>query len=253
MKKEMRRFLLGTATMGLFTAIPALSSAAPVVWMDSFVQNQAPTIEQCQAWHGFLEQLEPDMEFTSVTMSGTFAPEGISITDPAAIQELAHLLYSRTPGSVSSDGHTWTVGIGCNLSSCVPAGQGVELTVDQLGGCGCVASGYTVRPDIGLSHWGGINTKACLPPNQTMMVAFQTPPDMSPTIMIGECDSGVDNFIIPEGNNVNDEILECEAIAKNHGLFVKCVSQLLNYLKKEGLISGKDKGAIQACAATNNI
>lgn len=256
MKKKFRSPLLIVFTLVLLTAIPAFSFAESVTWNDNFTQSQTPGLEQCQAWHGFLNQLDPELEFVSVTMSGTFAPEGIAITDPVAAQELASLLYSRTPGSVTSDGHTWYVGIGCNLASCVPSGEGVELRIDQADGCLCSSTAYTIRPDVGSSAWGGLKTENCSPPDQTMMVEFQiasstspATPSMSSTIMIGECDSGVDNFMLSDGYSVNDQIAECTADAKNHGSFVKCISQTLNSLKQEGLISGQEKGTIQKCAA----
>ncbi len=41
--------------------------------------------------------------------------------------------------------------------------------------------------------------------------------------------------------------------ADNHGEFVSSVSRMANYLKKSGIISGKDKGMIQKCAANADI
>ena len=250
MMKKSKMILYGTTTLALITAMPSFSFAEPITWGDDFVQYSAPSTGQCESWHDFLNKLEPAQEYVAVTMSGTFAPEGISITDPAVAQELAYLLYSRVAGEVTSDGHTWSVGIGCNLSTCVLSGEGVELRVDQPGGCACDSAGYNIRPDIGNYNWGGVNTGGCQSPDQTMIVEFQLAPEapaMSPTIMVGECDSGVDNVLLAENYSVNDEILECEANAKNHGLFVKCVSNITNLLKKEGMISGKDKGAIMDC------
>ena len=271
MQKTIKTALLAIITMALFTAVPAFSFAENVTWTDNFVQDQPPNLEQCQAWHDFLNQLEPDKEFTSVTMSSTFAPEGITITDPIAVQELAYLLYSRTPGSIFSDGHTWSVYIGCNLDSCVASGEGVELRIDQEDGCRCATTDYTVRPDIGNYNWGGVNTPTCSSPDQTMMVEFLIQnsdsdgddvnddidmcpeSDLSPTIMTDGCDSGVDNILFATGCSVNDQIAECAANAKNHGSFVSCTSDILNLLKQEGLISGKEKGATQKCAAKANL
>jgi len=41
--------------------------------------------------------------------------------------------------------------------------------------------------------------------------------------------------------------------ARNHGQFVSCVSHLTNDLKNDGMISGREKGAIQNCAAEADL
>lgn len=43
---------------------------------------------------------------------------------------------------------------------------------------------------------------------------------------------------------MSDLIAECADAANNHGEFVSCVSHLTNDWKKEGLISGKEKGGL---------
>ena len=77
--------------------------------------------------------------------------------------------------------------------------------------------------------------------------------NLSPTVVIDNCDSGVANEILSEGCTINDRVAECAELAKNHGNFVSCVSNLTNDLKKKGIISGKEKGAIQSCAAQADI
>lgn len=270
MKKNIKTSLHAIITMVLFTAIPAVSFAETVTWTDRFVYGEIPSDEQCQAWHDFLDQLEPGKGFVSVKLSGTYASEDITMTDSDDIWALAHMLYNREPGSVFSNGHTWTVGIGCNRDSCVPALKGVELVIDEPA-CQCRFSDtYSIRPDIGMYNWGGINTESCSSPDQEMTVEFQTnsdsdgdgvdddmdmcpDSDLSLTIMIDGCDSGVDNTLFSTGCSVNDQVAECAANATNHGSFVSCVSDTINLLKKEGLVSGKEKGAVQKCAAKANI
>ena len=73
------------------------------------------------------------------------------------------------------------------------------------------------------------------------------------TIIIDDCDSGIANQPLDGGGTMNDLIANCAADAANHGAFVSCVSHLTNTWKKEGLIDGQDKGAIQRCAAQANI
>jgi beta-glucanase (GH16 family) len=73
--------------------------------------------------------------------------------------------------------------------------------------------------------------------------------DLSPTVMIDGCNSEVPNHQVEDGCNISDGIAEIAAGAKNHGTFVSGVSKFSNQLKRSGLISGAEKGAIQSCAA----
>ena len=70
--------------------------------------------------------------------------------------------------------------------------------------------------------------------------------NLGATVVIYPCDSLVGNQVLPSGATFNDLI--GAIIAKNHGDFVKQVTQMANNWKKAGLISGKDKGKITACA-----
>ena len=72
-------------------------------------------------------------------------------------------------------------------------------------------------------------------------------------MIIDGCDSGVENFLDENGCTVSDLIEEIANNTNNHGQFVSDVAHLLNELKKAGLIKGKEKGAIQSCAAMANI
>jgi hypothetical protein len=76
---------------------------------------------------------------------------------------------------------------------------------------------------------------------------------LAPTVVIDGCDSGVPNFLLTTGCTVSDEIAKCAASAGNHGGFVSCVSHFTNALKKAGIITGAQKGAIQSCAAGADI
>ena len=78
-------------------------------------------------------------------------------------------------------------------------------------------------------------------------------PNLEPTITIGECDSGVENQLFENGCTMSDMIAQCAEGAGNHGKFVSCVAHLTNDWKKDRLISGKEKGAIQRCAARSDI
>ena len=69
------------------------------------------------------------------------------------------------------------------------------------------------------------------------------------TVIIGSCDSGVENDLFDTGCKMSDHIAQCAAGAKNHGKFVSCVAILTNGWMKAKLISGREKGLIQRCAA----
>jgi hypothetical protein len=73
------------------------------------------------------------------------------------------------------------------------------------------------------------------------------------TVVIEVCDSKAENHLFDEGCTMRDLIAECENNASNHGKFVSCVAHLTNDWKGEKLISGKEKGAIQSCAAQADI
>jgi uncharacterized repeat protein (TIGR01451 family) len=78
-------------------------------------------------------------------------------------------------------------------------------------------------------------------------------PNADMTIVIAGCDSGVSNILFDTGCTMNDLIAQCADDAKNHGKFVSCVTKLTNYWKKHKLISGKEKGSVQSCAAQSDI
>ncbi len=73
--------------------------------------------------------------------------------------------------------------------------------------------------------------------------------ETSELLTIDGCETGVMNFIFEDGCTLADLTLQCADGAQNHGNFVSCVSHLANELKSAGLISGREKGAIQRCAA----
>ena len=70
----------------------------------------------------------------------------------------------------------------------------------------------------------------------------------SATVVVDGCDSGVTNTTFTTGCRITDQINDCAVAAANHDEFVSCVANLTNSLKKAGIISGAQKGAIQSCA-----
>lgn len=72
--------------------------------------------------------------------------------------------------------------------------------------------------------------------------------DMSETVKIGECETGVSNEMIDDGCNITDLINKCANDA-THGEFMKCVNAVTNKLVKDKVITGKEKGKIIKCAS----
>jgi hypothetical protein len=77
--------------------------------------------------------------------------------------------------------------------------------------------------------------------------------DLSDTVAIDDCDSGVENVLIEDGCTISDLISQCADYANNHCGFVSCVSHTTNDLKKDGIISSKMKGKIQRCAVKADV
>jgi PA domain len=77
--------------------------------------------------------------------------------------------------------------------------------------------------------------------------------DLRPTVVVGSCNSGVANPLFTNGCTISDLIGHVAAGAQNHGGFVSGVAGLTNDLKKQGFITGAQKGAIQSCAAGASI
>jgi hypothetical protein len=81
--------------------------------------------------------------------------------------------------------------------------------------------------------------------------------DLATMVVIDDCDSGVENFLFGTeptiGCTFSDLIAEVATTATNHGDFVSGVADLTNQWKANGLLSGKEKGAVQSCAAQADI
>ncbi|CAF4384613.1 unnamed protein product, partial [Adineta steineri] len=144
------------------TSVTTTTSIFSISYSESFTNGVTPST-QCTAWTNFVAQLTAS-SYLSLTMSGTFDSVGVTTTDTTVIAAIALALRTSTSyGPVTSNGHSWVVG------SC---GSGYELSA---GGsiCACPSSDYIVRPCIGNSNFGGINTTTCSGPTQTMTVIFE--------------------------------------------------------------------------------
>jgi hypothetical protein len=146
-------------------------SAQSVRWSDTFQQGAGPTFDQCKKWTTFLDQLG-EKKFTSVKFYGQNDPVGKTITDAAAVSELAALLYSRTPGVVTVGSDSWVVS-SCGASSCNTQSVALSFNGNKLN-CEC-SDTYSVRPHGSAGRWGGLNTvNSCDAPDQTINLEFNS-------------------------------------------------------------------------------
>jgi hypothetical protein len=77
--------------------------------------------------------------------------------------------------------------------------------------------------------------------------------DLSPTVAIGGCDTGVTNTLFSNGCTLSDLISHIAANSNNHGNFVSGVAHLTDELRNGGLISASQKGQIQSCSAGSSL
>jgi hypothetical protein len=71
---------------------------------------------------------------------------------------------------------------------------------------------------------------------------------VTPTVVIASCNSGVRNYMFPDGCNFGDGIAQCRANAGNHGQFVSCVAHQVDTWKGAGLVTGQQGSRIVRCA-----
>ncbi len=78
--------------------------------------------------------------------------------------------------------------------------------------------------------------------------------DSRATVVIGNCDSGVPNTVFPDGCRISDGIEDCLDRPSNSGpgSVSSCISHFTNELKKDGVITGAQRGAIQRCSNGNS-
>ena len=75
--------------------------------------------------------------------------------------------------------------------------------------------------------------------------------DIGPTVVIGTCDSKVANVVFENGCTISDNVQACydSRRHRHHGGFASCVARYTAKLVRMDVISEREKGAIQACAA----
>jgi hypothetical protein len=73
--------------------------------------------------------------------------------------------------------------------------------------------------------------------------------DLGPTVVIGGCDTGVENDVLETGCSIADLVAGIAAGAGNKGEFVSGVATLAAGLADDGVIEESDIGDLVACAA----
>jgi hypothetical protein len=82
---------------------------------------------------------------------------------------------------------------------------------------------------------------------------------ITPTVLVGECDSGVPNTIDENGCSLADKLGLSEALAgaaagaKNHGLFVKAMGAYLTLQVTTGVIDWEQRAAIMTCVGSAKL
>ncbi len=71
--------------------------------------------------------------------------------------------------------------------------------------------------------------------------------DLSPTVTVAGCDSGVPNVMLDAGATMADQLAEVLATPGPRGRLVSRTAQLLNGWKKLGLLKGKARGQLEGC------
>jgi hypothetical protein len=77
--------------------------------------------------------------------------------------------------------------------------------------------------------------------------------DLSETVVLDGCDTGVANVAVTPGCYLTDRIADCAAQAADHDEFVSCVAHLTNELRKGDVLSNREKSRIQSCAGQSSL
>jgi hypothetical protein len=117
-----------------------------------------------------------------------------------------------------------------------PAAANVSLAIDLPATLGSSAgfAGFTAATG---AAWGNHD------------VASWTLDGRCANITIEACGTGVEDFFASGNTLFSEQIRACAIAATSHGKWVSCVAALTNAANKSGAITGKQKGAIQSCAA----
>ena len=151
----------GTTCSGIGVCHAGTCSVQGAIFSQDFFQFEASPA-QCDAWTDFRTNQVVNGSYSSVSMSGTFEPAGVTCNEPAAATQICGALHQGSFASVFCSGRLWNVG------DCF----GLELSIDNPV-CTCNADGHSLRPCIGDAEWGGVNGETCFGPTQNIKVICQ--------------------------------------------------------------------------------
>ncbi|CAF1120630.1 unnamed protein product [Adineta steineri] len=137
-------------------------SSCSTTYSQTFTSGVTPT-DQCTAWRVFTTGLTCS-SYSLMQMYGSNDPVGITVDSSSVATALAYALRYNATFGISYNGITW------KIDSC-GGGSSYEITATGYT-CNCV-SGYTIRPCIGSSSWGGITGTPCSAATQTMSLHFE--------------------------------------------------------------------------------
>ncbi|MBW8050215.1 MAG: hypothetical protein FVQ77_07730 [Cytophagales bacterium] len=164
--------------IGLIILVLTLSSgvnAQTITYSESFTTGvtYCPGDPQYDNWGLFRSQLDTTaFNFTTVTIKGSNDVVGRSCTNAAFVNQMAISLRNGVVGTWACGGFSFNVGIGCFAGGCAVPADAIEFTADGSV-CACLTPGYSLRPCIGNTNKGGVNTATCSSPTQTMTVIFE--------------------------------------------------------------------------------
>jgi hypothetical protein len=155
-------------------------------------------------------------------------PEGVFPSGLAADQGIVITPLGRGMHSVQGGGVVTvtvsiveSVGVDAFTSVFLPGGSSSPITVTSQYSRGLSFDLVSLNPDV------TITPDTIVPPEPSV-----------------DCDTS---------DEIAQQIDACAEDAPDHGQFVSCVANLANQLKKDGVISGKEKGRITSCVAQADV
>ncbi len=76
---------------------------------------------------------------------------------------------------------------------------------------------------------------------------------MTPTVIIDDIDSGVENDVLPDGCTIADLVAQNAVEAKNHGQFVSSVGELSRHLLSTDVIAQNESASLKKAAAQSSL
>lgn len=198
---------MGAISIGLSPS----ARAANVTFSQTFTSAGIANSTVVSAWESFRSQLNGS--YNSFTWSNNLGAS-VTVSDPTKIQILANALRAGTATSTTIGATTWSVGIGCGSTP----GYSIAVEFSNQGTCSC-ASGYSIRPLINNSNWGGSNGTTCGASTQTITITFfGSAPDTTPPTFTSSSSFSVAENIATSANAATIKVSESATITISAGV-----------------------------------